>query len=84
MAVDQQNRAAAIEEEAGWAVVSIGLGNHRDEGRETYDALLALLPHSLVALLLVERPTIPSCAKEKRAPAWKLPRPRRRHGGATE
>jgi len=75
MAVDQQNRAAAIEEEAGWAVVSIGLGNRRDEGRETYDALLALLPHSLVALLLVDvRPSLPAPKKSER-PRGNFPDP---------
>ena len=67
MTEKQQNHAAAIEEEAGWAVVSIGLGDHREQGRETYDALLDLLPHSLVALLLVDvRPSLPAPEKSKR------------------
>ena len=75
MTENQETRAPPIEEETGWAVVSIGLGDHREQGRETYDALLDLLPHSLVALLLVDvRPSLPAPEKSKR-PRGKFPDP---------
>ena len=75
MTEKQQNHAAAIEEEAGWAVVSIGLGDHHGQGREKYDALLHLLPHSLVALLLVDvRPSLPAPERSQR-PRGKFPDP---------
>ena len=75
MTENQETRAPPIEEETGWAVVSIGLGDHRDQGRETYDALLHLLPRSLVALLLVDvRPSLPAPETSKR-PRGKFPDP---------